>query len=102
MATLQESIRALYDQLDELEVRLGEVCGQYVEITAVLAPFLVRYRDQILRYHKALILAQRELADVQAYLGDIGAIHEGEAESPLDEFLKREDVSVQEQYERAW
>lgn len=102
MATLQESIRTLHDQIEQLEVRLGEVCGQYAEITAALAPFLVRYRDEILRYHKALVSAQRELADVQVYLGDTMALDEGEAASPLDEFLRREDASVQEQYERAW
>lgn len=103
MPDLQDQIRQLHTHIDELEVSLGRVCGQYVEITAMLAPFLARYRDEVLRYHKALVMAQREVADVRAYLGDSKALAEGESSTPLDEFLKREDiVSVQEQYERVW
>lgn len=103
MPDLHDQMRMLHDQIVSLERRLGEVCGDYVEITAALAPFLTRYRDEITRYHKALVLAQRELADVRAYLGDTKAMSHGEAFSPLDEFLKREDVvSVQKQYERVW
>lgn len=102
MPDLHDQMRLLHDQIKTLEIRLGEVCGDYVEITAALAPFLTRYRDEIMRYHRALVLAQREIADVRVFLGEKKAMEQGSANSPLDEFLKREDLSVQEQYARIW
>jgi hypothetical protein len=102
MVDLPEQIRNLHAQIDALEARLGEVCGQYAEITTELAPFLTRYRDEVVRYHKALLMAQREVADVRTYLGDKGSKHGGEGRSPLDEFLKSEALTVEEQYDRVW
>jgi hypothetical protein len=102
MADLSEQIRSFHTQIDALEARLGEVCGAYAEVTTELAPFLTRYRDEVVRYHKALLMAQREIADVRTYLGDRGSKHEGEGRSPLDDVLKREAPTVEEQYDRAW
>jgi Mg2+ and Co2+ transporter CorA len=102
MADLHEQIRSLHTQIEALEARFGEVCGQYAEITTELAPFLSRYRDEVVRYHKALLMAQREVADVRTYLGDTSSKHHGEGRSPLDEFLKREERTVEQQYDRVW
>jgi hypothetical protein len=104
MADQSEQIRSLNKQITTLEARLGEVCGEYAEVTTELAPFLTRYRDEVVRYHKALLMAQREIADVRAYLGDKGSKHGGEGRSPLDDLLKREapTPTVEQQYERAW
>lgn len=94
--------RQLQEQIDGLEAQLGDVCGQYVDVTSELAPFLSRYHAEVLRYHRALVQAQREIADVRTYLGDSAAAQEGEAVSPLDDFLRRDERSVQDQYEQRW
>jgi hypothetical protein len=102
MPDFQTQASRLSKRVAELEAELGAACGDYVELVTEIAPFLTRFRSEVMRYHNALALAQRELADVRVYLGDAHSLSRGQPESPLDELLKREEPTVQEQYDRVW
>lgn len=101
MDDLQREMASLGKQLNELEQRLGDVYGDFVELSTAIAPFLARYNKDILHYHQALLAAQREIADLRVLAGDQNAFRPGRPESPLDELFVQ-DPSVQEQYERVW
>ncbi len=102
MPNFQSHASQLSKRVAELEAELGAICGDYIELVTEMAPFLTRFRDEVMRYHNALALAQRELADMRAYLGDAQALDKGSPESPLDELLAREELTVQEQFDRVW
>jgi len=102
MPDLQLQVANLSKRIAELEAELGAACGDTIEIVTEMAPFLERFRTEVMRYHRALALAQRELADVRAYRGDVHALEKGQPESPLDELLKRDSLTVQEQFDRVW
>ncbi len=90
-------------RIAELETRLGQVCGRYVEMIHVMGKFLIRYREEIAPYHLALALVQREIADVRGLLGDPEALERGEANTPLSRLLAEQlSPSVEEQFERVW
>jgi len=102
MPDLQSQASHLSKRIAELEAELGTVCGDHIELVTEMAPFLARFRDEVMRYHNALAMAQRELADVRAFLGDVQALEKGQPDSPLDVLLRREDLTVQEQFDRVW
>ena len=102
MPDFQTQASQLSKRIAELEAELGAICGDYVELVTEIAPFLTRFRDEVMRYHNALAIAQRELADARAYLGDARALDRGNPQSPLDELLAREELTVQQQYDRVW
>ena len=102
MPDFQTQASQLSKRIAELEAELGAICGDYVELVTEIAPFLTRFRDEVMRYHNALAIAQRELADARAYLGDARALDRGNPQSPLDELLAREELTVQQQHDRVW
>ncbi len=101
MLDLHQQMSQLSTRIASLEERLGVIYGKFVEITVSLGPFLERYHNEILPYHRALLAAQRELVDLRALMGDRSALEPGVTSSPLDELFVQ-DPSVEEQFERVW
>jgi len=101
MTDFHQQMADLGAQIARLEARLGEVYSEFVELSTPLIPFLVRYQTEVLRHHRALVIAQREVADARAALGDSSALGPGGAHSPLDDLLERRPPTVEEQYARA-
>ena len=101
MIDLHKQMAQLSQQAAGLEERLGEVAGNLAELTSVMAPFLARFQDRILRYYDELIQAQREIADLRATRGNRSAVSAGQARTPLDRFTDQ-NIPVDEQYARAW
>lgn len=100
MADTQQQIAELSKRISALQAQMGELCGDVAELNMIMAPFLARYQQLIWPYYESLAKAQREIADIRVARGDRTAINAGEARSPLDRFF--EDLSVEQQYERAW
>jgi hypothetical protein len=101
MTDLHHQMAQLSKQAATLEDHLGETAGNLAELIRIMAPFLTRYQDQILRYYDELIQTQREIADIRAARGDRDAVFAGQARSPLDRFTDQ-NIPVDEQYARAW
>ncbi len=101
MSDLNRQMAELSRRIAELEARLGEVAGEHTELTHAMAPFLARYRKEILPYQEELNNVRREIADLKVILGDQGAKRSRGAER-LTSFLPEDYVPVQEQYERVW
>jgi hypothetical protein len=97
---LQQEMSRLSRQIDELEAQLGEAAGEHAELSSAMAPFLTRYRQEVLHYQEELAAAQREVADLRVMLGDQGARDSSRSASasPVDD----EFLSVEAQYERVW
>ncbi len=101
MANLQRRIDELSDQLSQLETRLGEAAGELAELNHTMAPFLERYRVEIMEPLEELVLIEREVADLRILLGDRKAMEAGEITSPLER-LRKANRSVEEQYHKTW
>ncbi len=94
---------SLAQQVADLEGRLGEVAGELVELTFQLAPFLARYRREVLTAHEELVELQRRIADLRLARGDRAAQSAARANTPLSRLVEVESYpSVQAQFERTW
>ena len=93
----------LGDTLSKLEHRFGELAAELAELDDFLAPFLDRYRRDVLAPQEALVNLRRRVADARLLLGDRAAREAAEADTPLGRLLVNEAYpSVREQYERVW
>lgn len=101
MGNSSRQLEALMQRQKQAEERFGNVYAQYVDQRAFMAPFLVRYRRDILVHQEALLAVQRDIADLRVQLGDRNAREPGSVESTLTQ-LGEVDMSVQAQYQRAW
>jgi len=101
MGNSSRQLDALMLRQKQAEERFGKVYAEFVDQRAFMAPFLVRYRRDILVHQEALLSVQRDIADLRVQLGDSLAREAGGVESALTQ-LAEVDMSVQAQYERAW
>lgn len=91
------------ETLARLERRFGELAGELAELDDYLAPFLDRYRRDVLAPHEELVNLRRRVADARLLLGDRAARNAADADTPLGRLLVNEPYpSVREQYERVW
>jgi tetrahydromethanopterin S-methyltransferase subunit G len=98
----QKRIQQLHEQIGELEERLAQVSAEYSELHHIFSPFLARYQNDIVPYHEKLVEVQRENADLRAMLGEREALRPQSSETPLTRLLDNTNLSVEEQYQRAW
>lgn len=103
MTSLQRQMADLSKQIAELEQRLGRAAGELADLRAVVAPFVDRYRDEVLKYHLELVQVQRQIADLRGIQGDREALDAGVADTALSRLVNTPEYRpVQEQYERVW
>ncbi|NDJ52006.1 MAG: hypothetical protein GYB68_02840 [Chloroflexi bacterium] len=100
MSDVQQEIVRLGQQVSELEDGLARVCQEYADAYSLIEPFAEQFSSEVLPRHKKLLVVQREIADLNAMLGDDEAKGAADALSPLLEALNP-DMSVSAQFERA-
>ena len=101
MSDYDDKTNRLGRQIAELEDRLAEVAGEVADLNSVMLPFFAEFQRDVLRYHKALLTVQREIADIHALKGILDARGIGEVDSPLKRFSE-DYASVQDQYNRIY
>ncbi len=101
MSDLSREMADLSQQTAQLTDRLGEVAGELAELNSISASFVARFQREVLPQHEKLVSVRREIADLRAIQGSVGARASAEIDSPLHRYLV-EDQSVLAQYERVW
>ena len=99
---MSRRIEELHAQITKLEEQLAQACADYSELHHLFSPFLARYQAHIVPYHEKLVEVKRENADLRAMLGQRDALEAQVGETPLTKLLDDKDLSVTEQYKRAW
>lgn len=101
MAELHTEMRDLSEQIATLKPRLAKASGELAELNSVMQPFMALFRQEVLRFHDALLAMQREISDLKAMQGSVSDRDAGQVASPLGQFTGSV-LSVQEQYDRTW